>query len=131
MRARVEKVDVLGWTKSLKWWAEAAYVVHDNMWGYTRGEMSIGKNGQGLIINMLKKQNLNNKSSKEAELIRADNAMPQMLWTRYFLEAQSYGIDKNILYQDNMRAIVLEKNGNTSSTKNAKNINVRYYQARG
>ena len=50
-----------------------------------------------------------------------------MLWTRYFLEAQFYGIEENILYQDNMSAILLEKNGKKSSTKNTKHINVRYY----
>ena len=50
-----------------------------------------------------------------------------MLCTRYFLEAQGYGIDKNILYQDNTSAILLEKNGKKSSTKKTKNINVRYY----
>ena len=53
--------------------------------------------------------------------------MPQMLWTRYFLEAQGYGIDKNILYQGNMSAMLLEKNRKKSSTKNKKLINVRYY----
>ena len=53
--------------------------------------------------------------------------MPQVLWTRYFLEAQGYGIDETILYQDDMREILLEKNGNKYSTKNTKHINVRYY----
>ena len=53
--------------------------------------------------------------------------MPQMLWTRYFLEAQGYGIDENILYQDNMIAVLLENNGKKSSTNNTKHINVRYY----
>ena len=53
--------------------------------------------------------------------------MPQMLWTRYFLKTQGYGIDENILYQDNMSAMLLEKNGKKSSTKNIKHINVRYY----
>ena len=72
--------------------------------------MSMGKDGRVLIISISKKQNLNTKSSTEAELIRADDAMPQMLWTRYFLEAQGYGIDENILYQDNMSAMLLEKN---------------------
>ena len=63
----------------------------------------------------------------EEELIGADNAMPQMMWNRYFLEAQGYGIDENILYQDNMSAILLEKNRNKSGKKNTKNINMRYY----
>ena len=43
------------------------------------------KDGCGSIISILKKKNLNTKSSMEAELVRVDNAMPQMLWTRYFL----------------------------------------------
>ena len=53
--------------------------------------------------------------------------MPHMLWARYFLEEHGYGINENILYQDNMNAMLLEKNGNKYSTKNTKQINVRYY----
>ena len=89
--------------------------------------MSMGKDGHGSIISILKKQNINTKNSTKAELIGAYNAMPQMLWTRYLLEAQGYGIDENILYQYNMSALLLENNGNKSSTKNMKHINVRYY----
>ena len=78
----------------------------------------MGKDGCGSIIRILKKQKLNTKSSTEAELVGADDAVPQMLWTKYFLESQGYGIDENILNQDNMRAILLEKNGKKySSTK--------------
>ena len=85
----------------------------------------MGKDGWGSIISILKKQKINTKRSTEAELIGEDNEMPHMLWTRYFLESQGYGIDKNILYQDNMSAMLLEKNGKKSSTKNTKYINVR------
>ena len=53
--------------------------------------------------------------------------MPQMLCTRYFLEAQVYGIDENIMYQDNMSAMLLENNSKKSSTNKKKHINVRYY----
>ena len=49
-----------------------------------------------------------------------------MLWTRYFLEAQGYGIDENILYQDNTITMLLEKNWKKPSTKNTKHINVHY-----
>ena len=87
----------------------------------------MGENGRGSIISISKKQKLNTKISTEAELIGADDVMPQMLWTRYLLESQGYGIDENILYQDNMSAMLLEKNGEKSSTKNMKHINVRYY----
>ena len=56
--------------------------------------MSIRKDRCGSIIIISKKQNLNTKSSTEGELIWANDAMPQMIWTRYFLEAQEYGINK-------------------------------------
>ena len=101
----------------LKWWVDASYAAHDDMRGHTGGTISMGKDGRGLIISISKKQKLNTKSSTEAELIGADGAMPQMLWTRYFMEAQEYGIDRNILYQDNTSAMLLEKNGKKSSTK--------------
>ena len=77
----------------------------------------MGKDGCGSIISISNKKKLNTKSSTEAELIGADDAMPQMLWTRYFLEAQGYGIDENILYQDNMSPMLLENNGKKYSTK--------------
>ena len=69
----------------LKWWVEVSYADHDNMREHTGGTMSMGKDGRGSIISIPKKQNLNTKSLTEAELIGADDAMPQMLWIRYFL----------------------------------------------
>ena len=75
----------------------------------------------------MKKKKLNTKSSTEVELIGEDGAMPQMLWTRYFMEAQGYGIEENILYQDNMSAMLLENNRKKYSKKNTKHISVRYY----
>ena len=111
----------------LKWWVDASYAAHDDMWGHTGGTLSMVKDGCGSIISISKKKKLNTKISTKAELIGADNVMPQMLWTRYFLEAQGCGIDENILYQDNMSAMLLENNRKKSSTKNTKHINVRYY----
>ena len=77
----------------LKWWVDASYLAHDNMRVHAGGTMSMVKDGHGSIISISKKQKLNTKSLTEAELVGADDAMPQMLWTRYFLEAQGYGID--------------------------------------
>ena len=50
-----------------------------------------------------------------------------MLHKIYFLEAQRYGIDNNVLYQDNMSAMLLKENDNKFITKNTKHINVPYY----
>ena len=76
---------------------------------------------------MSKNQKLNTKISTEDVLIGADDVIPQMLWTKYLIEAQGYVIDKNIMYQDNLIAMLLETNGNKSSTKKANHIQVRYF----
>jgi len=41
--------------------------------------------------------------------------MPQILWTRYFLESQGYKDHVSVMYQDNQSAMILEKNGIGSS----------------
>ena len=60
---------------------------------------------------------LNTKNSTEANLIGADDALPQVLCTKYFIEAQGYGIGENIMYQDNLIAMLLETNRKKSTTK--------------
>jgi hypothetical protein len=59
--------------------------------------------------------------------VGADDFMPAILWTRYFLQSQGYGVNDNILYQDNRSAILLEKNGKTSSSKRTNHISIRYF----
>ena len=46
---------------------------------------------------MSKAHKLNTKSSTEAELVGVYDALPDILWGKYFLEAQGYKIDHNIL----------------------------------
>jgi hypothetical protein len=53
--------------------------------------------------------------------------MPAILWTCYFMEAQGFGVQENVVYQDNKSAILMEKNGKDSSSKHPKHINIRYY----
>jgi hypothetical protein len=82
---------------------------------------------KGSITGISKKQKNNTHSSTESELVGVDDAAPQMLWTRYFIEAQGYKVDESILKQDNLSAILLETNGKGSSSKRMKHINVRYF----
>ena len=57
------------------------------------------------------------RDSTEAELVGADDMSVMILWTKLFMEAQGYAITENILYQDNKSTILLEKNGESSSSK--------------
>ena len=50
-----------------------------------------------------------------------------ILWARYFIEAQGYTVDQNVLFQDNKSTILLAKNGRWSSSKRTKHIKSRYF----
>jgi hypothetical protein len=107
----------------IKWWVDAAFAVHKDMRSHTGGVMSMGA---GAVYSSSQKQKMNTKSSTEAELVGANDVLPQVLWTQYFLEAQGYGTD-NILYQDNQSTMKLEENGKASSGKRTRHINIRYF----
>ena len=108
----------------LKWYVDAFFAVHPNMRGHTGGGFMLG---QGCHIISLTKQKLNTCSSTEAELVGADDLMPSILWTCYFLKAQGYNVSDNIVYQDHKSAILLENNGKASSSKKTKHIDIRYF----
>ena len=108
----------------LKWWVDAAFAVHPNMRGHSGGGLSLGR---GFPIVTSTKQKLNAKSSTEAEIIGADDFMPAICWTRYFMMSQGYKVVDNVLFQDNKSAILLEKNGKASSGKRTKHIHIRYF----
>ena len=73
------------------------------------------------------KQKLNTSSSTHAELVGVDNFMPKVLWSKLFMEAQGYEIKNNVVFQDNKSAILLEKNGQKSSGKRSRALNIRYF----
>jgi hypothetical protein len=94
------------------------------MRGHSGGGLSLGT---GFPIVSSTKQKLNTRSSTETEIVGADDFMPAICWTRYFMEAQGYQVRDNVLFQDNKSAIFLEKNGKASSSKRTKHINIRYF----
>ena len=81
----------------------------------------------GAAISTSRKQKLNTKSSTEAEVVGVDDVSTLMLWMKLFMEAQGYTIQKNILYQDNKSAMLLEKNGNRSSSQRTLAMHIRYF----
>ena len=50
-----------------------------------------------------------------------------MIWTAYFLKGQGVHVSDSILFQDNMSAILLEKNGRASAGKRSRHMNIRYF----
>ena len=108
----------------VKWYVDASFAVHPDYRSHTRAVMTLG---EGSIIAMSKKQKLNTRSSTEAELVGADDAATMILWTGLFMEQQQYSLSKNILFQDNKSAILLENNGKRSAGKRSRALNVRYF----
>ena len=109
---------------TVRWWVDASYAVHPDMKSHTGGTMSLGT---GVLYGTSRKTRINTTSSTESEIVSTGEVLPQMLWTLYFIEAQGYKIDDNILYQDNKSSILLETNGRGSSGKRTRHINVRYF----
>ena len=109
---------------SIVWWVDASYGVHNDCKSHTGATMSLGK---GSPISISSKQKINSRSSTEAELVGVNDAMYLVLWVRHFLEAQGYTVTDNVVYQDNESAMLLEKNGKRSSTKNTRHIEIRYF----
>ena len=55
------------------------------------------------------------------------DVLPQIIWTRNFLEEQGYGIKNSIVHQDNKSTILLAENGRASCSKRTRHINIRYF----
>ena len=108
----------------IKWWIDASFAVHPDFKSHTGIDMSMGR---GCPINVSQKQKLNTDSSTTAELVGAHAGTTLILWTKLFMEAQGYNVKRNILYQDNKSAILLEVNGKRSSTKRTRALNIRYF----
>ena len=63
---------------------------------------------KGAVTSTSNKHKIQGRSSTDNELIGVHDTLPQVLWTKYFIEAQGYHIDRNEVHQDN--AQVLEVN---------------------
>jgi hypothetical protein len=111
-------------TNILQWWVDASFAVHPDMKSHTGGTFMMGK---GSIYSTSTRQKLVTRSSTEAELVAVSDVMPQILWSRYFLEAQGYDVKDSVVYQDNKSTILLAENGRASSSKRTRHINIRYF----
>lgn len=111
-------------TGVLRWWVDASYGVHMDTKGHTGGMMSMG---HGSVYSTSTKQKLVTRSSTECEVVGVHDVMPQLLWTTHFLKEQGVCVRDTVLYQDNLSSILLEKNGQRSSSKRTRHMNIRYF----
>jgi len=77
------------------------------------------------------KENLNTKSSTEAEVVGSSDYLPNTIWARMFLAEQGYELTENIVYQDNKSAIQLEKNGRATCGQKSRHVNIRCFFMQG
>ena len=103
---------------------DASYAIHHDMRSHTGGVMIIGK---GALYTTSTRQKITTRSSTEGELVGVHDVLPQVLWTRYFLQHQGITIIENKLYQDNRSAMLLKKNGVESRSKRTQHINIRVF----
>lgn len=114
-------------TGIIKWWIDASYAVHPDMKGHTGGTMSMGS---GSVYSTSTKQKLVARSSTESEVIGVHDVVPQAVWTSHFLTEQGIQVKQNVVYQDNMSSMLLEKNGRSSSSKRTRHMNIRFFSSR-
>jgi hypothetical protein len=109
---------------TVHWYVDGSHQIHKNCRGQIGCLMTMGK---GAAISSLNIMKCNTRSSTETELISVHDKLPDIIWTRYFVECQGYDIDEDIVYQDNMSSLSLEKNGRISSSKRTKHIKAKYF----
>ena len=109
---------------SVKWWVDTSYTVNEDLQEKPRAIISLEK----ITVSKLStKQKMNGKSSTENKIIRGDEAMTKVLWSKHFTEAQGYNIAHNTLLQDNKSAVIFEKYGKWSSSKQTKHTKTSYF----
>ena len=69
----------------VKWWVDRPYAVHKDTKSQTGATMLLGR---GAIYSLSQTRKINTRSSTETELVAADNMLPQVLWSKNFLEEQ-------------------------------------------
>ena len=87
---------------NIKWYRDAEFVVHKDISIHTGGFMTMVTGGSYV---QYRKQNINTKSSNEANIVGLDYVLTQVIWTWYFLKEQLYEIHDSVIYQDKQSTI--------------------------
>jgi hypothetical protein len=82
---------------------------------------------KGVIASSSNKMKCKTKNSTDTELVLLADKLSNIVWMQYFIECQGYNVDKYIIFQDNMSALSLQKNGRTLFSKQTKHIKAKYF----
>ena len=83
--------------------------------------------GRGVAISISRAQKLNTGSSTHAEVVCVSYILSMSQWVQLFILAQGLQVKRNVIFQDNESAELLEVNGKKSSLKRTCHINIRYF----
>jgi hypothetical protein len=108
----------------IHWYIDGSHQVHEDCRGQVGSLVTFGK---GAVSSSSNKMKCNTKSSTETEIISLGDRLSDVMWMRYFIECQGYNIDECIIFQDNMSALSMEKNGRVSASKRSKHIKAKYF----
>ena len=111
----------------LNWFIDSSHQVHEDCKGHTGGALTLGK---GAVLSKSMGQKINTKSSSESELVGVDDVLPTVLHTRYFIEAQGFSVEHNIIHQDNESTLRMLINGKKSCTARSKHIKAKNFLAK-
>jgi hypothetical protein len=108
---------------AVHWYIDGSHQIHEDCRGQTSSLATFGKGAVSSSSNKMKC----NTNSMETELISFADKLTDIIWMRYFVECQGYDINKYVLFQDSMSALLLEKNGRMSSSQCTKHIKANYF----
>jgi hypothetical protein len=90
---------------AVHWYADGSHQIHEDCRGQTSSLATFGKGAVSSSSNKVKC----NTNSTETELISFADILTDIIWMRYFVECQGYDINKYVVFQDNMSALLLER----------------------
>ena len=108
----------------IKWYVDLAFAVNTYLHSHTSIMYKMGK---CFVYGSSGGGGINTTSFTKSKLVGVRYALPQVLWTRNFLEAQGYYIKESVLYQDNQITIRLCVNIQGSSSNLTYHINIFYF----
>jgi hypothetical protein len=75
---------------TVHWYVDGSHQIHEDCRGQIGCLLMLGK---GAAISLSNKMKCNTQSSTETEIISVHDKLPDIIWTRYFVECQGYDID--------------------------------------